>query len=664
MWAHVRGFKKWLVLDPKKPHEVNCKFCKRSMGARYNTLVFHAKSQNHLTLSGLKMPSDQDLRIPLKVEIKEERNKARAVLKLVGLCAEINQPFSTLVKVVNTFKSISKESTVQNIRLGRTKARNILTNVIGKCAKSSLDNFLRNHKFSICVDESTDVSKDKCLAIVVRYIDIEVKKIQSKLWTMIPVLEEGKEAKAGSERLFRCIRDSFVECNIPLDNIVGCCFDGCQTMIGKKSGLKMRLQDAIPGLVCVQCPAHSTHLCAQHAMKRLPPELASFFSNVYSLINSANKLHDFSEIQKEQLLRDLGFPLRKLLKMSNTRWLVLENCTNRVIEQWPVIIQCAEKLSLKGDSTAKEVLTLMQKPDFKLYFYLLQKTLYELNSLNTLFQRRDIVLDVAREAIDKAYKNIVSCILKRDYVNKTPAEHIDVFDTENYLRFAEFELGEKIRNTLLQNGDCTGDFCKKAFNYTIALSLQMRQRFDNFVHPVYNLTECLKIENALSTSFRSTKPTAFKKLMELYKKVVGENQQELQTQWDSLPSINMTTEIIAQKTIEEFWIFILNLEVGGKSKPYSLLAQFVLDVLTTPHANADTERIFSDVNNCKTKHRNKMSVTTVDASMRGRQLIKSESNFEPTKEILDIVLNVKFYTYKRKKNHQMLFLVYKMYKFK
>lgn len=89
------------------------------------------------------------------------------------MCADINQPFRNVRKVVDTFKSVSKESTVQNIRLGRTKARDLMTNVIGKCAKSSLDDLLRNNRFSICVDESTDVSKDKSLAIVVRYIDFD-----------------------------------------------------------------------------------------------------------------------------------------------------------------------------------------------------------------------------------------------------------------------------------------------------------------------------------------------------------------------------------------------------------------------------------------------------------------------------------------------------------
>ena len=82
------------------------------------------------------------------------------------------------------------------------------------------------------------------------------------------------------------------------------------------------------------------------------------------------------------------------------------------------------------------------------------------------------------------------------------------------------------------------------------------------------------------------------------------------------------------------------------------LAIFVLYVLTTPHANADPERIFSDQNICKTKSRNKLDVKTVDASLRARQFIRSQEEFEPSEEMLKMALSSSLYTYKSKSKKQ------------
>ena len=164
----------------------------------------------------------------------QEREKARAELILVGLSADINISFKSLPRVVKAFRSISKEDIIHSIRLKKTKTRDMLVNVMGRCEKTALGNTLRTKIFSICVDESTDRSKDKTLVIVVRFINLDLKKTESKLWRMVPVLEKGKKANAGAERLFQCIIESFEKNNIPLENIVGCCFDCCTTMIGKK----------------------------------------------------------------------------------------------------------------------------------------------------------------------------------------------------------------------------------------------------------------------------------------------------------------------------------------------------------------------------------------------------------------------------------------------
>ena len=186
---------------------------------------------------------------------------------------------------------------------------------------------MRDTNFAIQIDESTDISRDKGLAVIVRFPDPDTGHTCSKLWDMIKVFEDGKQAKATAERLFNCLVSTFEEYDVPPENIFACCFDGCSTMTGRKTGLKAKLEAAIPGIICVRCPAHSTHLCVMHALHEIPNKIMTLFNNINAMLKSSNRVHDFTEVQRE-----LGLPEHKILKLCMTRWLSLEKVSARYVE--------------------------------------------------------------------------------------------------------------------------------------------------------------------------------------------------------------------------------------------------------------------------------------------------------------------------------------------
>ena len=63
---------------------------------------------------------------------------------------------------------------------------------------------------------------------------------------------------------------------------------------------------------------------------------------------------------------------RKLLKPAQTRWLSLEQCIQRIIEQWPALELYFEK-SAESDRlvSSQNIFTALKNPIFKLYFYFL-----------------------------------------------------------------------------------------------------------------------------------------------------------------------------------------------------------------------------------------------------------------------------------------------------
>lgn len=139
-------------------------------------------------------------------------------------------------------------------------------NIIGLAFENELTLVLRRAFIAISVDESTDISRDKVLAIVVRFNDPDTGLARSFLWDMVLVFKKGEKAKADANRLFECIVTSFTKHDIPLDNIFVCSFDNCSTMTGDLNGLKVKLENAIPGIIIVGCPVHKTHLCVTHAL--------------------------------------------------------------------------------------------------------------------------------------------------------------------------------------------------------------------------------------------------------------------------------------------------------------------------------------------------------------------------------------------------------------
>ena len=98
-------------------------------------------------------------------------------IKLSGLVAVKNvsflfgEDFTGFIKQTITDSEIKK-----GVLLDRKKIRNIVVDVIAPEQQIRLAKFLRSDKFSMLVDESTDITTHHSICIVVRYFDYEQRK--------------------------------------------------------------------------------------------------------------------------------------------------------------------------------------------------------------------------------------------------------------------------------------------------------------------------------------------------------------------------------------------------------------------------------------------------------------------------------------------------------
>lgn len=244
------------------------------------------------------------------------------------MMSQLNISFKNSPIILNYLRDMDSGRIWDYIKLGKTKARNLVVNVISHDEKLRVAEILKNIFFTICIDETTDITHDKSLIIIVRYPDPNDGRVKSYVWEILSVFSDGELAKAGSEQIINCVKKSFDAHKIPLKNIFAYFTDGCTTMVGNISGVKARFQSLVPGIIDVSCVAHITHNCAKHALKNIPSYIDALFIDLFTLLQSCNKAKNFRNLQEK-----LDITKHKILRLVITRWLSLEEVLERDLEQ-------------------------------------------------------------------------------------------------------------------------------------------------------------------------------------------------------------------------------------------------------------------------------------------------------------------------------------------
>ncbi|KAL4132488.1 hypothetical protein QTP88_009627 [Uroleucon formosanum] len=275
-----------------------------------------------------------------------------AEIKITAFLAEHNISFNTMDHFSDLIKTCFPDSKIaKNIHLKRTKTTAIMKNVIGKCHKEYLTQCLREIKFSVLTDESTDISCTKQSCVVIRYFNKDVGKIVNHLFELSCVFEPNDhnhnktfEGVTG-ENLFDSVLRAFNDYDIPFNNLIGFGSDGCNT-----------------------CICHSLHLCATEACKSLPQRCEELTCSIYSFFSMSSKRNaQFDRILSERLLivdsiyKSLNDPLIKLIFLFMDYILPKFTSLNSFFQSSNVVItQLHDKMVL----TYKEILLLYMNPSY------------------------------------------------------------------------------------------------------------------------------------------------------------------------------------------------------------------------------------------------------------------------------------------------------------
>ena len=118
------------------------------------------------------------------------------------------------------------------------------------------------------------------------------------------------------------------------DDLIGLGTDGANVMLGAWNSVMSQLWCKQPALVALHCHCHIAALIANEACKVLPDELEDQTTDVwYYFQKSPRRLRQFEEFRCFVECKP-----HKLLKAYQTRWLSLEACVNRLIEQYEALL--------------------------------------------------------------------------------------------------------------------------------------------------------------------------------------------------------------------------------------------------------------------------------------------------------------------------------------
>ena len=155
-------------------------------------------------------------------------------------------------------------------------------------------------KFSLQLDETTDVASLSQLAVFVRYVKEDVKKEDFLFCQLLTTSTKAIDVKKLVDNFFR-------DNDLSWDMVCAICSDGAPAMLGRKSGLGSLVKADAPHITVAHCLLHQHEL----ATKTFPPKLAEVLTIVMECVNyvrnSALKHRIFKELRNEWALKSRYF---------------------------------------------------------------------------------------------------------------------------------------------------------------------------------------------------------------------------------------------------------------------------------------------------------------------------------------------------------------------
>ena len=481
--------------------------------------------------------------------------------------------------------------------------------------------------FSIQIDESTDITVYQQMGIMLRYFDNTNGKVSCIFYKLEPI------TKADAEGIFAAIDKNFDDTGpICYANLVGVGSDGCNVMLGSRNSVMTRLKMRQPSPMSFHCNCHVAALIANHACGKLPGYLDDITIQIwYFFHKSPKRQRSFENFQVFTECKP-----HKLLKASQTRWLSLEACVNRLLEQYDALLSYFWSTEEKS-ATVTRITEALENPITKAYLMFLSDSLPVVNVFNKIMQQQSPTVHILHQETTAFIKKLLLRFMQPQAIQGSNADisKIDVKDSSKHKQLSDIFTGDQAKVYVEECDDLsTSDVkqfretCKMfwiaAAEYAIK-KLPFNDKLLGSVSWMLPLKQDLELEDQVLDV-----------AAELPQVIAVEQKSGLREEFLDYCTYQLPSPITSITDIASYWYQIGKItDLSGEIR-YPLLSKLAKAILVIPHSNADVERMFSQMGLNKTKLRNSLGTETLTALLRLQMNAQEPCyNFSPGTELLE-----------------------------
>ena len=632
-WERDKKLKDWVQPVSGDTGKAACKYCKTVIRAHYNDLSNHADTSKHKR--NARPGSNVRTLFDVGVKVTPELNNTNKEVEL-KLAAHI-ACHSSIATIDHLGEIVKNISNYNSISIHRTKCSALIKNVLSKTMREELLDDLKNTQYSLIIDESTDISCEKQLCVLVRYCSEISRRIVTAFLGMIPLRSRSAEA------IFQGISEFLSANNLPIENCIGLATDGCNVMCGRSNSVITKFKVINTNFIHIKCICHSLQLCSSYALKTLPRNVEFMVSETYNWFS-----HSVARQQKYKELYgkiNVGEEPLKILKMCDTRWLSIAPCVQRILDQFNVLKLhfCLSK-DVERNYTAELLYQMYNDIANKLYLTFLHPVLIDINRVNKLFQTEKCSPIRLVEDLVVLYRTILLRVMRpTTFTSWATTLQYDINNMANHLPINAVYFGTEFHLLLDQSNLETVEVMnikERCCSYMLELLQEMQKRLPTNIEQLQSLTNL-----SPSVVLSPNKPLLHKiSFIQLYRGNIA----VIDQQWNRLNSVQWPYS--DDVDVEKFWINVANHTDASSEKDFFELGKFVLSVLALPFSNAAVERSFSEMNLIKTNQRNRMHQDMLEALLHVRCYMERHniccSSFKPSLQMLS-KFDVNMYDHKQ-----------------
>lgn len=245
--------------------------------------------------------------------------------------------------------------------------------------------------------------------------------------------------------IYLATKQVFLELHIPMENIIGYSSDATNVMFGEHNSVTQLLKAEYPNIFIVKCSCHLIHLVSSYAALKLPKSLEDLCRDIYNHFHRSSKRQDVYQ----QFQSFFNAEPRKILSPGQTRWLSLEECVNRILEQYQALQHYFVLTANEDPTHANDRIVKSLHNKFTLaYLEFLSYQLQRFNAFNRLFQGERPLLRNLKDEVESLIKSIASDFMAVVYVKETNPKDIDPTNVQHQLPLNQTYAGTAASATI------------------------------------------------------------------------------------------------------------------------------------------------------------------------------------------------------------------------